>query len=91
MSFLNVPLFFLAPEMVSDFFDAGQGIGVIQAVLSMPLWFGPYPDFLDPDSGIGLLVFAPLAPIPFLGLIGWIAGWFLGRTTSSPNGETARS
>ena len=91
MSFLNVPLFFLAPEMVSNVFDAGQGIGVIQAMLSMPLWFGPYPDFLDPDSGIGLLVFAPLAPIPFSGLIGWIAGRFIGWAASSPKGETARS
>ena len=54
MSFLNVPLFFLAPEMVSNVFDAGQGIGVIQAMLSMPLWFGPYPDFLDPDSFLSL-------------------------------------
>jgi hypothetical protein len=77
--------------MVSNVFDAGQGIGVIQAMLSMPLWFGPYPDFLDPDSGIGLLVFAPLAPIPFLGLMGWIAGRFIGRTASSPKGKTARS
>ncbi len=87
MSFLNVPLFFLAPEMVSNVFDAGQGIGVIQAMLSMPLWFGPYPDFLDPDSGIGRLVFAPLAPIPFLGLIGWIAGRFIGWPPSSPKGK----
>jgi hypothetical protein len=88
MSFLNVPLFFLAPEMVSNVFDAGQGIGVILAMLSMPLW---YPDFLDPDSGIGLLVFAPLAPIPFSGLIGWIAGRFIGWPASSPKGKTARS
>jgi hypothetical protein len=88
MSFLNVPLFFLAPEMVSNVFDAGQGIGVIQAMLGMPLW---YPDFLDPFSGIGLLVFAPLAPIPFLGLIGWIAGRFIGWPPSSPKGKTARS
>jgi len=87
MSFLNVPLFFLAPEMVSNVFDAGQGIGVIQAMLGMPLW---YPDFLDP-FGIGLLVFAPLAPIPFLGLIGWIAGRFIGWPASSPKGKTARS
>jgi hypothetical protein len=87
MSFLNVPLFFLAPEMVSNVFDAGQGIGVIQAMLGMPLW---YPDFLDP-FGIGLLVFAPLAPIPFLGLVGWIAGRFIGWPTSSPKGKTARS
>jgi len=91
MSFLNVPLFFLAPEMVSNVFDAGQGIGVILAMLGMPLWFGPYPGFLDPDSGIALLVFAPLAPIPFLGLIGWIAGRFIGWPASSPNGKTARS
>lgn len=91
MSFLNVPLFFLAPDMISNVFDAGQGIGIIQAMLSMPLWFGPYPAFLDPDSGIGLLVFAPLAPIPFSGLIGWIAGRFIGGTASSPKGETARS
>jgi hypothetical protein len=88
MSFLNVPLFFLAPEMVSNVFDAGQGIGVVLAMLGMPLW---YPDFLDPDSGIGLLVFAPLAPIPFSGLIGWIAGRFIGWTDSSPKGKTARS
>jgi hypothetical protein len=60
-------------------------------MLGMPLWFGPYPGFLDPDSGIGLLVFAPLAPIPFLGLIGWIAGRFIGWPASSPNEKTARS
>jgi hypothetical protein len=90
MSFVNVPLFFLGPEMVSTVFDAGQGIGVLQAVLSMPLWFGPYPDFLDPDSGLGLLVFAPLAPIPLLGLVGWIAGRFLGGPDSAPKGKAAR-
>jgi hypothetical protein len=55
MSLLNVPLFLLAPVMVADVFDAGQGIGVVQAMLGMPIWFGPYPDFLDPDSGIGAL------------------------------------
>jgi hypothetical protein len=88
MSFLNVPLFFLAPEMVSNVFDAGQGIGVIEAMLGMPLW---YPGFLDPFSGFGLLVFAPLAPIPFSGLIGWIAGRFIGWPPSSPKGKTARS
>src|SRR5262249_10850783 len=91
MSLLNVPLFFLAPEMVSNVFDAGQGIGVVQAMLSMPIWFGPYPKFLDHESAIGFLVFAPLAPIPFLGLIGWIAGQFLGGTTNSPKRKTARS
>jgi len=91
MSFLNVPLFFLAPEMVSNVFDAGQGIGVVQAMLSMPVWFGPYPKFLDPDSVIGFLVFAPLAPMPFLGLVGWLAGQFVGRAASSPKRKTVRS
>lgn len=91
MSVLNVPLFFLAPEMVANVFDAGQGIGVIQAMLSMPLWFGSYPGFLEPDSGIGLLVFAPLAPIPFSGLVGWIAGQLIGGTAGSPKGKAARS
>lgn len=91
MSLLNVPLFLLAPEMVSTVRDAGQGIGVIQALLSMPVWFGPYPSFIEPDSGIGLLIFAPLSLIPFAGLIGWIAGWFIGRTASAPEEKTARS
>jgi hypothetical protein len=90
MSLLNVPLFFLAPEMVSTVFDAGQGIGVIQAMLSLPLWFGPYPSFLEPDSAAALLLFAPLAPMPFLGLIGWIGGRFIGWMTNSSEGTTAR-
>ncbi len=91
MSLLNVPLFFLAPDMVSNVFDAGQGIGIVQAVLSMPLWFGSTPGFLNPDSGLGLLVFAPLAPIPLAGLICWIVVQLFGGTASSPEGRTARS
>lgn len=91
MSLLNVPLFFLAPDMVSNVFDAGQGIGVVQAVLSMPLWFGSYPSFLNPDPGLGLLVFAPLAPIPLAGLVCWIGAQLIGRIVSSPNGRSARS
>lgn len=91
MSLLNVPLFFLAPDMVSNVFDAGQGIGVVQAVLSMPLWFGSYPSFLNPDSGLGLLVFAPLAPIPLAGLVCWIGAQLIGGIVGSPNGISARS
>ena len=90
MSLVNVPLFFLAPVMVSNVFDAGQGIGVAQVMLSMPIWFGQYPKFLDPDSVIGALVFAPLAPMPFAGLMGWIAGQFLGGAASSPKGKAAQ-
>lgn len=90
MSLLNVPLFFLAPEMVSNVVDAGQGIGVVEAMLSMPVWFGPYPKFLDPDSGIGTLLFGLLAPIPVLGLIGWLAGQFIGGSGSLPGRRAAR-
>lgn len=91
MACFNVPLFFLAPEMVSSVFDAGQGIGVILAMLSMPFWPGPYPAFLDPGSGIGLLVFAPLAPIPLAGLVCWLAGRFIGWPARAANGRAARS
>ena len=90
MCVLNVPLFFLAPDMISNVFDAGQGIGIIQAILSMPLWFGSYPGFLDPSSGIGRLVFAPLAPIPLSGLIVWIAVQLIGGSAGSPRQTTAR-
>ena len=90
MSLLNVPLFFLAPDMVSNVFDAGQGIGIVQAVLSMPLWFGSYPSFLNPDSGIGPLVFAPLAPIPLAGLVCWIGTQLIGGPASSPKATTPR-
>lgn len=91
MLLLNVPLFFLAPDMVSNVFDAGQGIGFVQAMLSMPLWFGSHPDFLDPSSGIGRLVFAPLAPIPLSGLIIWIAAQLIGGPADSPNRKAAQS
>ncbi len=62
MSLLNVPLFFLAPEMLSNVFDAGQGIGVVQAMLSMPIWFGPYPGFLDPSPALVFLSLRPWHP-----------------------------
>jgi len=90
MFLLNVPLFFLAPDMVSNVFDAGQGIGIVQAVLSMPLWFGSYPDFLSPDAGIGRLVFAPLAPIPLSGLIAWIVTQLIAGPASAPTRKALR-
>lgn len=91
MSVLNVPLFLLAPEMISNVYDAGQGIGIVQAMLSMPLWFGPSPDFLDPTSGIGLLLFAPLTPIPLSGLVVWIAAQLIGGLASSPKQKNPQS
>lgn len=92
----NVLLFSLASTMVSNVFDAGQGIGIIEAVLSFPiiamLWPGPLPSILDPDSGIGFVISTLTAPIPILGLTGWLLGQFTGRTASKfPRKTAARS
>ncbi len=71
----NVLLFSLAWTMVSNVFDAGQGIGVVEAMLILPFAL-----IFDPDSGIGFVISALIAPIPFFGMIGWLAGQFIGRT-----------
>ena len=73
MSLPNVLLFSLAPTMVSNVFDAGQGIGIVEAMLILPFAL-----IFDPDSGIGLVISALIAPIPFLGMIGWLVGQFVG-------------
>ena len=87
MSLPNVVLFSLAWTMVSNVFDAGQGIGVIEAMLMLPIfaliWPNPLPGILDPDSGIGLVISALTAPVPILGLIGWLIGQFIGWTASN--------
>jgi hypothetical protein len=92
MSLPNVLLFSLASTMVANVFDAGQGIGVIEAAVSFPvialIWPPPFPSILDPDSGIGAVISAPLAPIPFLGLVGWLAGQFIGRAASNSRRKT---
>src|SRR6266480_3588363 len=59
MSLPNVLLFSLAWTMVSNVFDAGQGIGV------------------------AFVISALTAPIPFLGLIGWLVGQLIGWTASN--------
>jgi len=86
MSLPNVLLFGLAPTMVSNVFDAGQGIGVIEAMLMLPVIVmiesGPAPSIFDAGFGIGFVVSALTAPIPFLGLIGWLAGQLIGWTAS---------
>jgi hypothetical protein len=89
MAVPNIVLFFLAPEMVSNVFDAGQGIGVVLAMLSLPIITmilpGPYPEIFDAGFGIGFVISALMAPIPFFGLIGWLAvqlfGWIAPRAT----------
>jgi hypothetical protein len=80
MSLPNVLLFSTAGEMVSGAFDAGQGIGVIEAMVIFPIiamiWPGPLPGFFD--DGLGSVISALTAPMPVLGLIGWLAGRFVG-------------
>ena len=87
MSLPNVLLFSLAWTMVSNVFDAGQGIGVIEAMLILPIiamiWHGPIPSIFDAGFGIGFVISALTAPIPFLGLIGWLVGQLIGWTASN--------
>lgn len=86
MSLPNVLLFSLAWTMVSNVFDAGQGIGIIEAMLILPVIAmilpGPFPDVFDAGFGIGFVISALAAPVPFLGLIGWLAGQLIGWTAS---------
>lgn len=83
MALPNIVLFFLAPEMVSNVKDAGQGIGVIEAMLILPIVAmilpGPIAGIFDAGYGIGPVISTLMAPIPFLGLIGWLIGQFGGR------------
>ena len=64
--------------MVSNAFGVGQGIGVTLAMISLPIitiiWPGPYPSIFDAGFGIGFVISALMAPIPFFGLIGWLGG-----------------
>jgi hypothetical protein len=87
MSLPNVLLFSLAPTMVSNVFDAGQGIGVIEAMLMLPIlamiWPGPAPSIFDAGFGIGFVISVLTAPIPLLGLIGWLVGQLIGWTASN--------
>lgn len=78
----NIVLFFLAPEMVSGAKDAGQGIGVIEAMLILPIVAmilpGPVAGIFD-APGIGPVISTLMAPMPLLGLIGWLVGWTASR------------
>jgi len=63
------PIVFLASTMVSNVFDAGQGIGIIEAMLMLPIvamfWPGPLPGLFDDGFGIGSVISVLTAPIPF--------------------------
>jgi hypothetical protein len=87
MSLPNVLLFSLAWTMVSNVFDAGQGIGIVEAMLILPIiamiWPGPDPGFFDASFGIFFVISALTAPIPVLGLIGWLAVQLIGWPPSN--------
>jgi hypothetical protein len=86
MSLPNVALFGMAWEMVSNARDAGQGIGIIEAILSLPIIAlilpGPFPDIFDAGVGVVFVISALTAPMPILGLIGWLLGQLIGWTAS---------
>jgi len=88
MSLPNVVLFGLAWEMVSNARDAGQGIGIIEATLSFPFIALIFPSILDAGDGIVFVVSALTAPMPILGLIGWLVGIAV-RATPAVGGESA--
>ena len=87
MSLPNVLLFSLAPTMVANVFDAGQGIGIVEAMLIFPIVAMILPIF-DPDTGIGLVISVFTAPIPLLGLSGWLPGRLMGRTAANSRRKT---
>jgi hypothetical protein len=86
MSLPNVVLFGTAWEMVSNARGAGQGIGIMEAILIVPLisffWSGPIPGIFSIGFGIGFVLSAVTAIVPLLGLIGWLAGRLLGKAAA---------
>ena len=95
MSLPNILLFSLAPTMVANVFDAGQGIGIIEAVLMLPILAmilpGPVSGIFDAGFGIGFVISALTAPIPLLGLISWLVVQLFGTASSSRRKATVRS
>lgn len=82
MSFPNLILFGLAPEMVSNARDAGQGIGIMEAVLSFSpiqmIW--PLGAIIDDASfEVSFVLHALTGFLPTLGLVAWLLGQFFGR------------
>ena len=83
MSVPNVILFGLAPEMVSNVFDAGQGIGIMELVLLWSpiqmIWPGIVAIILDADSEYFFVLNALTGFLPILGLVAWLLGQLVGR------------
>jgi len=82
MSVPNVVLFGLAPEMISSARDAGQGIGIIEAML---LW-SPIQTIMPGIFAIvdaagfeySFVLYALTGFLPILGLVAWFLGRLVG-------------
>jgi hypothetical protein len=81
MSVPNLILFGLTPEMISSAFDAGQGIGITEAVLlSSPIqmiwpWLGTI--ILDARFEYSFVLMALTGFLPTIGLVAWLSGQFV--------------
>jgi hypothetical protein len=92
---MSVPaaiLFALAPEMISSAFDAGQGIGIIEAALfwsplSM-IWPGLASIIIDADTAFMFVLMALTGFLPNLGLIAWLVGQLAGRSVHKTQSDS---
>lgn len=86
MSVPNVILFGLAPEMISNAFDAGQGIGIIEAMLLQSpiqmIWPGLYEIIDRAGFEYWFVLTALTGLLPTLGLAAWLLGRLVGRFPS---------
>ena len=86
MSVPNLILFALAPEMISNVFDAGQGIGIVEAMLLLSpiqlIWPALGSAINDVPFEVSFVVNALTGFLPMLGLVGWLSGGWLGRTAA---------
>jgi hypothetical protein len=94
MSVSCAVLFGLAPEMLSTARDAGQGIGIIEAML---LWSpiativpGVASMIIDADTALMSVLMALAGFLPILGLMAWLLGQFAGRAVRKELGRNAR-
>jgi hypothetical protein len=82
MSVPNVVLFGLAPEMVSNARDAGQGIGIIESVLLWSpiqmIWPGLGAIIDDAGFEVWFVLNALTGFLPILGLVAWLLGQLVG-------------
>jgi hypothetical protein len=87
MSVPNFVLFGLAPEMLSNARDAGQGIGIIEAVLSWSPIQTMVPGLFSIIDAAGyeysLVLSALTGFLPILGLVAWLLGRLVGGQVRS--------